>query len=180
MDLEGLRAQARAVATRMETRLNAAIGENRELTADEESANTADETELADLKTKISAAETPSDDDDATSAIGVAVAAERTRILALADLCPSSVIATPLRSAIDSGQDAGAFAIGIATAAKARGASMADLRAGAVQEEQLPTPGKDASADKGKTKTGAEQAKGILALAASAGVKAANHLLPKT
>ena len=180
MDLEALRAQARAVATRMASRLNAAIDENRELTADEESANTADETELADLKTKISAAETPNDDDDATLAIGVAVAAERTRILALADLCPSSVIATPLRTAIDSGQNAGAFAIGIATAAKARGASMADLRAGAVQEEQLPTPGKDASADKGKPKTGAEQAKGILALAASAGVKAANHLLPKT
>lgn len=179
MDLEALRAQARAVATRMETRINTALGENRDLTADEEAANTADEAELAGLKTKISTAEAAaSEGDNEADAVTVAVAAERSRILALADLCPSSVLATPLRTAIEGGQDAGAFAIGIATAAKARGASMADLRDGAVQEEQLPAPGKGASADKNKAKTGAEQASGILALAASVGVKAAKHLLP--
>jgi len=178
MDLEALRAQARAVATRMETRINTALGENRELTADEEAANTADETELAGLKGKITAAEQAgADNDDQTDAVGVAVATERTRILALADLCPSSVLATPLRTAIESGQDAGAFAIGIATASKKRGASMADLRAGAVQEDQLPEPGKG-EAPKGKAKTGAEQASGILALAANAGVAAAKHLKP--
>jgi hypothetical protein len=179
MDLEALRAQARAVATRMETRINAALGANRDLTADEESANTADEAELAGLKPQIAAAEAAENDDDAgADAVAVAVSAERTRILALADLCPSSVLATPLRTAIEGGQDAGAFAIGIATASKLRGGSLADLKAGAVQEEQLPAPGKGASADKGKLKTAAEQASGILALAASAGVKAARHLLP--
>ncbi len=177
MDLEALRAQARAVATRMETRINSALGENRDLTADEEAANTADEAELAGLKASIATAEaTP--DDEATDVVGVAVAAERGRILALADLCPSSVLATPLRTAIESGQDAGAFAIGIATASKARGASLADLKAGAVQQDELPEPGKAAGADKTKVKTGAEQASGILALAASAGLKAAKHLLP--
>lgn len=180
MDLEALRAQARAVATRMETRINTALGENRDLTADEEAANTADEAELAGLKTKIAEAEADEGEgEDAADAVGVAVAAERTRILALADLCPSSVLATPLRTAIESGQDAGAFAIGIATASKARGASMADLRRGAVQEDELPEPGKaDAAKGKGKAKTGAEQATGILALAAQAGVAAARHLKP--
>jgi hypothetical protein len=178
MDLEALRAQARAVATRMETRLSTALTENRELTSEEETANQADEAELADLKSKIAAAEassgTPADSSDPVAA---AVAAERTRILALADLCPSSVIATPLRTAIDSGQDAGAFAIGIATAAKQRGASMTDLRRGAVQADQLPQGG--APADP-KGKTDADKAKGMLALAANAGVAAAAHLKPKS
>ena len=181
MDLEALRAQARAVATRMETRINGALGANRDLTAEEEAANTADEAELADLKTKIAAAEAAEGGaDDVPDPAAAAVAAERTRILALADLCPSSVLATAMRTAIEQGQDAGAFAIGIATAAKARGATMADLAAGAVQKDQLPKPGTDASADKGKVKTGAEQASGILALAAQAGVRAAKHLLPAT
>ena len=180
MNLEALRGQARAVATRMETRINTALGENRDLTADEEAANTADEAELAGLKTQINAAEQDGNDDDDALAdpVSAAVAVERGRILALADLCPSSVLASPLRTAIEGGQDAGAFAIGIATASKKRGASMADLRAGAVQEDQLPEPGKKAGADKTKVKTGAEQASGILALAASVGVKAAKHLLP--
>ena len=175
MDLEALRAQARAVATRMETRINSALGENRDLTADEEAAQTADEAELAALKLQIAAAETAGTTDAPADATATAVAAERTRILALADLCPSSVVASPLRTAIESGQDAGAFAIGIATASKARGASMADLRAGAVQEDQLPEPGKSGAAAPGKVKTGAEQATGILAFAASVGHRAVNR-----
>lgn len=103
---------------------------------------------------------------------------ERGRILALVDLCPETTMSASLRTAIDGGQDAGAFAIGLATAAKSRGASMSDLKAGAVQTDQLPAPGKGSTADAGKAKTGAEQASGILALAASVGVKAAKHLLP--
>ncbi|WP_294354059.1 S49 family peptidase [uncultured Sphingomonas sp.] len=107
-------------------------------------------------------------------------AAERTRVLALADLCPETTMSASLRTAIEDGSTAGDFAIGLATNARARGASMADLRAGAVSAEQLPEPGKGAGAtDHGKAKTGAEQASGILALAASAGVRAAKHLLPK-
>lgn len=177
MDLEALRAQARAVATRMETRIGTALGANRELSADEDSANTADETELADLKGKIATAEAEGTvEDDKADPVVAAVTAERGRILALADLCPSSILATPLRTAIESGQDAGTFAIGLATASKKRGASIDDLRDGAVQEEQLPAPGN--AAPKGKKKTGAEQASGILALAASAGVAAARHFKP--
>ena len=101
--------------------------------------------------------------------------AERTRVLALANLCPDTSMSASLRTAIESGQDAGAFAIDLAASAKARGASVTDLKAGAVQPEQIPAPGK-ASADQGKTKTGAEQATGILALAASAGHRAVAHL----
>ena len=172
MDLEALRAQARAVATRMETRINTALGGNRDLTAEEEAANTADEAELAELKGKIATAEKGgASADDSTDPVATAVTAERTRILALADLCPSSVLATPLRTAIEGGQDAGAFAIGIAKASKARGASLQDLRDGAVQAEQLPA-GKTADGTKGKPKTGAEQAVGILALAKAAGHRA--------
>lgn len=179
MNLEALRAQARAVATRMEARINVALGANRAMTADEEAANTADETELSDLKVKIAAAEAAGTVEDAPAdPAAAAVTAERARILALADLCPSSILATPLRTAIESGQDAGAFAIGLATASKKRGASLEDLRAGAVPESQLPAPGKGAGEQPGKVKTGAEQATGILALAASAGVAAARHLKP--
>lgn len=177
MDLEALRAQARAVASRMEARINTALGANRDLSAEEEAANTADEKELADLKDKITAAEAEGTvEDDKADPVAAAVTAERGRILALADLCPSSILATPLRNAIESGQDAGAFAIGLATASKKRGASIEDLRDGAVQEEQLPTAGK--GAPKGKAKTGAEQAAGILGFAASVGVAAARHLKP--
>lgn len=177
MDLEALRAQARAVATRMEARINTAITGNREMNADEEAANAADEKELAELKGKIATAEAAGPTDDAeTDPATVAVSAERARILALADLCPSSILATPLRTAIESGQDAGAFAIGLATASKKRGASIDDLRDGAVQKDQLPVAG--TGAPKGKAKTGAEQASGILALAASVGISAARHLKP--
>lgn len=114
----------------------------------------------------------------ATDQSGAAAATERTRVLSLVDLCPETTMSASLRTAIEGGQDAGAFAIGLATSAKARGASMSDLKAGTVPAEQLPAPGKGASADAGKAKTGAEQASGILALAASVGVKAAKHLLP--
>lgn len=180
MDLEALRAQARAVAARMETRISTALGANRDLTAEEEAAQISDEAELAGLKAQIATAEQAASggDDSSTDATAAAVTAERTRILALADLCPSSILATPLRAAIEGGQDAGAFAIGLATAAKARGASLADLKDGAVQAGQLPSPGKAAGAEPGKAKTGAEQASGILALAASVGVAAAKHLKP--
>lgn len=122
----------------------------------------------------VSAVDAPAANADADTA------AERTRVLALVDLCPETTMCASLRTAIEQGQDAGAFAIGLATAAKTRGASMADLRAGAVQPGQLPAPGKGAAADPGKAKTGAEQASGILALAAQAGVRAAKHLLPPT
>ncbi len=115
---------------------------------------------------------------EAPTAEAMSAEAERGRILALVDLCPETTMSASLRTAIDGGQDAGAFAIGLATAAKSRGASMSDLKAGAVQDEQLPAPGKGSTADTSKAKTGAEQASGILALAASVGVKAAKHLLP--
>lgn len=182
MDLEALRAQARAVASRMETRLGVALGANRDLIADEQTANATDEGELADLKTKIAAAEAAATstgacaDQDAPHA--AAVAAERARIMGLVDLCPSSVMATPLRTAIEKGVEPGAFAIDLAKANKARGASVTDLKAGAVQPAQLPQTG-NTGAEGGKAKTGAEQASGILALAASAGVRAAAHLAPK-
>lgn len=175
MNLEELRAKARAVATRMETRLNTVLAANREITADEEAAQTADEAELADLKTQIATAEGGSAPDNADP-VTVAVAAERGRILALADLCPSSVFATPLRTAIEGGQDAGTFAIALATAAKQRGATMADLRRGAVQQDQLPQGG--SKPGQSGAKTGAEQATGMLALAASAGLAAAKNLKP--
>ena len=174
MNLEALRAQARAVASRMEARLNTALGENRELTAEEEAANTADEAELAGLKRQITTAEQAGGGGDDANADphAAAVTAERTRILALVDLCPSSVMGSSLRAAIDQGTDAGAFAIGLATAAKARGASVADLQAGAVQPNQLPNASTKRGADKDKPKTPAEQATGILALAASVGHRA--------
>ncbi|WP_221364322.1 S49 family peptidase [Sphingomonas jinjuensis] len=107
-----------------------------------------------------------------------ATTAERTRVLALTDLCPETIMSASLRAAIEGGQDAGAFAIGLATAAKTRGATMGDLRAGAVQPDQLPETGKDAKAGTGKTVTGAEQATGILALAASLGHRSVAHLKP--
>ncbi|WP_267396565.1 MULTISPECIES: S49 family peptidase [unclassified Sphingomonas] len=116
---------------------------------------------------------------EATPEAGTEAAAERTRVLALAELCPETTMSASLRTAIESGQDTGAFAIGLATNAKARGASMADLRAGTVAADQLPEPGKD-KAPGGKAKTGAEQATGILALAASLGIGAAKHLKPSS
>jgi hypothetical protein len=176
-ELEALRAQARAVASRMEARLGTALGANREMTAEEQTANAADEAELAELKGKITAAEAAAAG-NGTGGVGVGVgvaavlAAERTRVLALVDLCPSSVVGSSLRTAIEGGTDAGAFAIVLAKASKARGASVADLKDGAVQAGQLPNPAAKTGADKGKPKTGAEQATGILALAASVGHRA--------
>ena len=180
MNLEELRAQARAVATRMEARIGTALGANREMTADEEAANTADEGELAGLKEQIATAEaaaSPSPPADPTAAaVTSAVTAERERISALVDLCPSSVVATPLKKAISEGQEPGVFAIGLAQSAKARGASVDDLRAGAVQPGQLPNarkPGDD------KPKTGAERGAGIVARAAALGHSAVAHLAPR-
>ena len=176
MDLEALRAQARAVATRMETRLNTALGENRDLTAEEEAANTADEAELAGLKGQIATAEQAASA-PGPDAVTPAVTAERARILALADLCPSSVVASSLRAAIDNGTDAGAFAISLAQAAKTRGATMQDLRDGAVQASELPAGKKEGS---GKPLTGAARGSAIVAKAAALGHKAAAHLIPKS
>lgn len=101
--------------------------------------------------------------------------AERTRILALVDLCPETTMSASLRTAVEQGTDAGAFAIGLAQTAKSRGANVDQLRAGSVSADQLPEGGSP-DAGKGKAKSGAEQASGILALAASAGIKAAAHL----
>lgn len=83
---------------------------------------------------------------------GATADAERTRVLALVDLCAESTVSAPLRAAIEGGQDAGAFAIELQTAAKARGASVADLKAGAVQPDQLPAPGKGTVAGSGADK----------------------------
>lgn len=179
MDLEALRAQARAVATRMETRINTALGENRDMTADEEAAHTADLAELAELKGKITAAEqggTADESADPNDPVAAAVAGERTRILSLADLCSSSVLATPLRTAIENGQDAGAFAIDIAKASKARGATIDQLRAGAVQPEQLPAGGKPGTSSASKPLTGRARGAAIAAKAASLGHSALSHL----
>lgn len=178
MNLEELRAQARAVASRMEARLSTALGASRGLGVDEEAANTADERELADLKTQITAAEAAAaaQADDPATPVKAATHAERARILALADLCPSSVFATPLRTAITDGVEAGAFAIVLATASKARGASMTQLRDGAVDPSQLPA-GK--GADAAKPKTGAARGQSIVARAAALGHSAVAHLAPK-
>lgn len=177
MDLEALRAQARAVATRMENRLSAALGANRDLTADEETAQSVDEAELTGLKAKIAAAEASASTEQPADPAAAATAAERARILALADLCPSSVFASPLRKAIESGQEAGAFAIGLAKAAKTRGASMDDLRDSAVSAEQLPEQrASTATTDPSKVKTAAEQSKAILGLAAAANHPGLAHL----
>lgn len=180
MDLEALRAQARAVASRMESRLTAALGANRELTAEEQTANAADEAELAELKGKITAAEaaaTPPAPDAAPAPHAAAVAAERARIMGLVDLCPSSIVSTPLRAAIDGGVEPGAFAIDLARASKARGASVDDLKAGAVQPDQLP----QGRAPQGKApKAGTrERGQSIVARAAALGHSAVAHLAPK-
>ena len=57
MNLAVLKAEARAVAQRQQTRLQAAIDENRELTAEEEAADTADKEQLARLTAQIQRAE---------------------------------------------------------------------------------------------------------------------------
>lgn len=111
---------------------------------------------------------------EANAAAGSADA-ERTRILALTDLCPETTMSASLRTAIEGNTSAGDFAIGLAQAAKSRGASVADLKAGAVQPDQVPATA-NPSASTGKPKTGAQQATGILALAQRAGHAAVGHL----
>ena len=179
MDLEALRAQARAVASRMEARLGAAVDGNREMTADEQTAHAADEAELAGLKTQIATAEAASADDPDKPADphAAAVAAERERIMGLADLCPSSVLATPLRTAISGGITPGAFAIDLAKASKARGASVEDLKAGAVKPDQLPHSKKDDG--KGPKAGTRERGQSIVARAAAMGHSAVAHLANK-
>lgn len=106
---------------------------------------------------------------------GVSAADERVRILALTDLCPETTMSASLRTGIEQGTTAGDFAIGLAQAARTRGASVDQLRAGAVQPGELPA-GKATTSTPGKAKTGAEKATGILALAKSAGHRALGHL----
>lgn len=112
---------------------------------------------------------------DEPAAGGASAADERTRILALTDLCPETTMSASLRTGIEKGTTAGDFAIGLAQAARTRGASVDQLRAGAVQPEELPA-GKVTGTAPGKPKTGAEKATGILALAKSAGHRALSHL----
>lgn len=103
---------------------------------------------------------------------------EQARILALVDLCPSSSMSASLRTAIEGGTDAGAFAIDLAKSAKARGASVADLKAGAVQPGQLPVTGaKGAGVEAPKAGT-AERGRSIVAKAAAMGHSALSHLKP--
>lgn len=117
--------------------------------------------------------------DAAPTGTGGSADAERGRIVALAGLCPESTISASLSTAIDSGQSAGDFAIGLAQAARARGASVEQLRAGAVQPDQLPVG--TAPGAKGGLKPPTGQARGaaIVARAAQLGHKAVAHLAPK-
>lgn len=101
---------------------------------------------------------------------------ERGRILALAELCPETSMSASLRAAIDTGQSAGDFAIGLAKASRDRGATVDQLRAGSVQPGELPVTGASATADPSKPKTGADKAAGILAFARTAGHAALSHL----
>lgn len=121
--------------------------------------------------TTVSAVAAPTADADAKAAEG-----ERGRILALADLCSETTMSASLRAAIEGGQSAGDFAIGMAKAARERGASVDQLRAGAVQPGELPQTGTTATADPSKPKTGADKAAGILAFAKTAGHAALAHL----
>jgi hypothetical protein len=179
MTLAELKNKARSAAKRVEDRLTAAIGEGRELTSAEESANTADEAELATLNAQIATAEGGSSESsnavqlqlDGAAIAATAAANERTRILALVDLCPSSSVSDPLRAAIDDGQEAGAFAIGLAQAAKTRGASMEDLRDGTVQDDQLPANGKQ-----GVKGSGGQKKPGLADRLATLGHRGMAHL----
>lgn len=110
------------------------------------------------------------------AASDTAAAAERSRILSLADLCPETSMSSSLRTAIESDASAGDFAIGLAQSAKERGASVDQLRAGAVQTDQLPSTSARSVGDPSKPKTGSEQAAGILAFAKNAGHQALTHL----
>lgn len=101
---------------------------------------------------------------------------ERGRVLALADLCPETTMSASLKTAIESGTEPGAFAIDLARNAKARGASVDQLRSGSVQPDQLPNASAKSGNIEGKATTGTEQATGILALATQAGHRALAHL----
>lgn len=104
---------------------------------------------------------------------------ERGRILALADLCPETTMSASLTSAIDSGQAAGDFAIGLAQAAKGRGATVDGLRAGAVQPDQVPTGTKTGAKGGAKAPTGQARGAAIVAKAAGLGHSALAHLNSK-
>jgi signal peptide peptidase SppA len=98
---------------------------------------------------------------------------ERTRVLALIDLCGESQISASLKGAIEQGTEAGAYAIDLTKAANQRGATLEQVATGAVASEQLPNGGAAAG---GQPKQGADRGKGILALAAAAGHSALKHL----
>lgn len=110
-----------------------------------------------------------------TEASEAATAAERTRVTALASLCPETTMSAGLSAAIEGGTSAGDFAIGLAQAAKTRGASIEDLRAGSVDPSQLPLAAKTETPG-GKPSTGQARADGILAKAAAVGHRAVAHL----
>ena len=110
-----------------------------------------------------------------TQASEAATAAERTRVTALASLCPETTMSAGLSAAIEGGTSAGDFAIGLAQAAKTRGASIEDLRAGSVDASQLPLTAKTETPG-GKPPTGQARADGILAKAAAVGHRAVSHL----
>lgn len=103
---------------------------------------------------------------------------ERGRIMALVGLCPETTVSASLTTAIESGQAAGDFAIGLAQAAKGRGASMEQLRAGSVQPDQLPAGGKSDAKNGVKAPTGQARGAAIVARAAALGHKAVAHLAP--
>ncbi|MBW6524428.1 S49 family peptidase [Sphingomonas sp. RHCKR47] len=103
---------------------------------------------------------------------------ERGRIMALVDLCPETTVSASLTTAIESGQAAGDFAIGLAQAAKGRGGSMEQLRAGSVQPDQLPAGGKPDAKSGVKAPTGQARGAAIVARAAALGHKAVAHLAP--
>lgn len=104
--------------------------------------------------------------------VEAAAAGERARVLALIDLCPESTISASLQTAIQGGIDAGAYAIELTQAAKARGASVTDLKAGAVQEEQLPV-GTNKAAISGSA---ADKKPGLLQRVAAMGHRGLAHL----
>jgi signal peptide peptidase SppA len=118
-------------------------------------------------------------DAPAADAAGVDATAERTRVLALVDLCPETSMSTSLRDAVETGTTAGDFAIGLAQAAKGRGASMEQLRTGAVGADQLPVGGRAGGQNGVKAPTGQARGAAIVARAAAMGHKAVAHLVPK-
>ncbi len=116
---------------------------------------------------------------EATAVDATSAEAERTRIMGLVDLCPETTISASLKTAIDGGQSAGDFAIGLAQSAKGRGATVDGLRAGAVQTDQLPTGTTSNAATGVKAPTGQARGAAIVAKAAAMGHRAVAHLAPK-